>query len=112
MLDFGLNVPGPLKVKVVQLSSPTIPMITSRPTYAADLVTSPDETCPGSSDDPQAAPGWLCLYVGSVANVGEFAIPRLGSDATGYLGIDFRVKATDATTTYAYVRYAVTAPND
>jgi hypothetical protein len=46
--------------------------------------TTPPAECPGNSSNPQAAPGYLCIYESSALNAGVRDVNGPGADGTTY----------------------------
>jgi len=66
------------------------------------------EHCPGSAADPQAAPGWFCLYR-AAPYVNAFRAEELQPDRTSGFILEFRNEEAEKTMT-AYGSWAVTQP--
>lgn len=73
----------------------------------------PSANCPGSFTDPQAAPGYLCLYARTVANINgvyPFDPTTAGSGIAGRYGFGVTFHAAAAGMAYIRGNWAVTAP--
>jgi hypothetical protein len=70
--------------------------------------------CPGTAADPQAAPGYLCVYEVDHTNVGFLcvasSVPFYACDEAGPYGAGVYVEAVAAGIAYSVGTWAVTAP--
>ncbi len=76
---------------------------------------SPTPSCPGSADDPQAAPGHLCVYEQSVAGEPFRCLFRVApfafcGDRVNTFGAGVWIRSSAAGATYSLGTWAVTAP--
>jgi hypothetical protein len=73
----------------------------------------PTANCPGSINDPQAAPGQLCVYERERVNVSQVRPFNAGTGlvfVANNTGFGVAVMATAAGQTFGYGRWAVTVP--
>ena len=67
------------------------------------ILASPSAHCPGTSEAPAAAPGWLCLYRATRSNVEEVELQKFGT-----YGIEIFAKATAGGRFYVDGTWALT----
>lgn len=95
--------PASISFPVPLASAPTPTLVTSGTT----------PNCQGSATNPTAAPGYLCVYVGSSANIGESGIYNpFGGDAgtASAYGAGIVIVSAASGDFYADGTWAVTAP--
>jgi hypothetical protein len=94
----------------------TYPLATAPTPHTLEPVATPTAECPGNADEPEAAPGNLCIYefqhtnAKTVAAEGDCVYANSGCNvATRYGGVDY-VEAAGTGNFYVEGSWAVTAP--
>jgi hypothetical protein len=79
-------------------------VLTPREEPELELITgTPSAHCPGSSETPRAAPGWLCIYRATRSNVKEVEFTKFGT-----AGAEIFIKAEGAGRFYLDGTWALT----
>jgi hypothetical protein len=78
------------------------------------MATTPPSACPGTDDNPKAAPGHLCIYEAARANVDSFLVANPTTNTAGTAsrwGFYVQLRSIAAGLTYSNGSWAVTAPS-